>query len=219
VIESSRPAGVSSNLTAFNSAYASSFGSAGIAEYVETLPAAEARWYRYLGERSDAETAAWPSRGLLTGYLEAVGRIRLRSFAMLAFAYLHLAYDFPRFLADSFPLFPDVAREQRYRVYIGGTSLVRKAMVRESRRSVVGIVTAMSSLLPRERPLAVGWMLAHRCAAWTAAEALAAAADRATLEAKLWKAIDEAARVLLRRPPWRWMRELPYSADLVPTRG
>jgi len=217
VIESPRPAGASTNLTAFNGAYATSFGSAGIAEYVETLSAPEARWYRFLGERSDADIAAWPSRPFMTDYLKAAGQIRLRGFAILAFAYLHLAYDFPRFLADSFRLFSDVPPEQRYRVYMLGAGPVRQAMVRESKRSVVGLVAAMSPLLPRERPLAVGWVLAHRCAAWAAAEALTAAEDRATLEAKLWTDIDRAGRMLLRRPPWRWMRELPYSSDLVAT--
>jgi hypothetical protein len=207
----------SPNLTAFNGAYASSFGSAGIAEYAATLPGPEARWYRYLAERSDADTAAWPSQPFMRGFLEAAGHIRLRGFAMLAFAYLHLAYDFPRFLADSFRLFPDVAPAQRYRVYARGAAPVRQAMLGEARPSVVGLVTAMSPLLPRDRPLAVGWVLAHRCAAWAAAEMLAAAGDRAALEAKLWTDIDRAGRALLPRAPWRWMRELPYSCDLVAT--
>lgn len=217
MIEPSARPGVSSNLTAFTLAYSTTFGSAGIAEFVKTLPAPEARWYRFLGERSDADVAAWPARPFVAGYLAAAGRIRLRSYALLAFAYLHLAYDFPRFLADSFRQFPDVTPEQGYRVYMSGGGPVREAIIRESRPSVIGIVPRMLPMWPRQRPLAVGLVLAHRCAAWSAAEVLHAAGDRATLEARLWKGIDEAGRTLLHRSPWRWMRELPYSCDLIAT--
>ena len=217
MVDAATRAGVSPNLTAFTRAYSTSFGSVGIAEFVDTLPAPEARWYRFLGERSDAEIAAWASRPFLAGYLEAAGRIRLRGFAVLAFAYLHLAYDFPRFLADSFGQFPDVTPEQGYRVYMSGGGLVREAIIREARRSVLGIVAAAMPLLPRDRPLTAGWILAHRCAAWAAAEALDASENRATLEARLWNGIDQAGRTLLHRPPWRWMRELPYSCDLIAT--
>ena len=208
---------VSSNLTAFTLAYSTAFGSAGIAEFVATLRGPEARWYRFLGERSDADIAAWPRTPQLAGYLEAADRIGLRGLALLAFAYLHLAYDFPRFLADSFHEFPDLAPERRYHVYVSGAHSVREAMIRESRRSVVGIAAALTPVLPRERPLAAGFILAHRCAAWAAAEALAAAEDRGALEERLWTRIDQAGRTLLPRRPWRWMRELPYSSDLLAT--
>jgi hypothetical protein len=208
---------VSSNLTAFTLAYSTTFGSAGIAEFVATLRGPEARWYRFLGERSDADVAAWPRKPQLASYLEAADRIGLRGLAMLAFAYLHLAYDFPRFLADSFQEFPDLAPERRYHVYVSGAHSVREAMIRESRRSVLGIAAALTSVLPRERPLVVGFVLAHRCAAWASAEALAAAQDRAALEDRLCKRIDQAGRTLLCRRPWRWMRDLPYSSDLIAT--
>jgi hypothetical protein len=219
VSDRSTRADVSPNLTAFTRAYSTSFGSTGIAEFVNALPGPEARWYRFLGERSDAEVAAWTSKPFLAGYLEAAGRIRLRSFGVLALSYLHLAYDFPRFLADSFREFPDLEPERRYRVYVRGAHPVRAAIVRESRRSVVGIAAVMTAVLPRERPLTAGWILAHRCAAWAAAEALAAAGDRAALDERLWTGIERAGRVLLRLPPWRWMRELPYSSDLVASAG
>lgn len=209
----------SANLAAFTRTYWSTFGSRGIAEYVETLPEPEARWYRFLGERSDAELAAWEHTPVLAGYLEAAARIRLRVFSALAFAYLHVMYDFPRFLADSFRAFPDLSPERRYRAYALGSRSVWETIVRQSKRpSVAGIAGAAMRVLPGDRPLArmaAGWFLAHRCAAWPAAEALAAADDRAKLEARLRDGVDRAGRILLDRPPRRWMRELPLSWDLV----
>jgi len=214
----------SGHLAAFTVMYRTAFGSRGIAEYAESLPPDEARWYRLLGELSDAELEAWGRKRFLAPYLEAAGRIRLRGFAMLAFGYLHVAYDFPRFIADSFPAWPELSRERRYRAYAGGARSVWETFVRQSKRSSsLGIAGAVMRLLPGDRPaarLAAGWFLAHRCAAWTAAEALAAADNRPELEERLWAGIVEAGRTRFRLRPLQWIKRLPFSCDLLaPAQG
>jgi hypothetical protein len=210
---------VPDNLEAFTRVYRTDFGSRGIAGFVQTLPPDEARWYRFLGERSDLEFAAWTRKRFLAGYLEAARGIRVRAFGILAFGYLHVAYDFPRFIADSFLEYPELPRARGYRAYVRGTRSVWETIVGQSKRpSVSGISGALMRLLPGDRPaarLAAGWFLAHRCAAWAAAEALAASANRAALEERLWRGVVGAGLTLFRLPALRWIRELPLSCDLV----
>jgi len=187
--------------------------------FADTLPPAGARWYRRLGERSDREFASWADNRLLDEYLETAGRIPIRACGVLALAYLYIAYGYPRILADSFRDEPELSRERRHRAYVLGGRLVWQTLLATSKSaSILGAAGAVMRLLPGDRPLArlaADWYLAHRCAAWSAAEALAASDDRAELEARLWAGIERARRVLLGRSPLRWIRQLPFSCDLV----
>jgi hypothetical protein len=216
--ERTRPLRVSANRAAFTRLYRAEMDA--MRRFAETLPPDEARWYRLLGERSDAELAAWDGKRFLDGYLRVAGRIRIRAFGVLAHAYLHVAYDFPRFLADSFAVDPELSRERRYRAYVLGSEHVFESVLAHSRRpSALGLCGALMRMLPGDRPaarLAGGWFLAHRCAAWTVAESLAASDHRAELEERLREGIDHAARTMRGLSPLRWLRELPLASDLVP---
>ena len=209
--------GPSANHRAFEKLYRAEVSA--IERFAERLPPDQATWYRSLRERSDLELGAWAGKRFLDRYLEAAGRIRLRGAGVLAHAYLHVAYDFPRFLADSFADFPGLPREIRHLAYVRGSQQVWELVLAVSKQpSVMGLAGAVMRLLPGDRPAArvVGsWFLAHRCAAWSTAEILAASDNRAELEERLWCGIDRAGRTLLGRSPFRWIGRLPLSCDLV----
>jgi hypothetical protein len=196
---------------------------AAVREFAETLPPEEARWYRFTADRSDAEFTSWDSRRCLDRYLDVAGRIRIRAIGVLAHVYVHVAYDFPRFLADSFAVYPELSRERRYRAYVQGSARVFRTILDQSKQpATMGFLGLVMRMLPGDRPaarLAGGWFLAHRCAAWTVAEMLADSPDRAALEERLWKGIDEVARDIRGPSLLRWPQKLPLASDLVRDRS
>jgi hypothetical protein len=207
----------SANRQAFTRLYAAA--SAAVQEFASTLPPEEARWYRFVAERSDAEFLSWDSKRFLDRYLDTAGRIRIRAVGVLAHVYIHVAWDFPRFLADSFPMYPELSRERRYRAYVQGSAHVFRNILDQSKKpSIMGLLGLVMRTLPGDRPaarLAGGWFLAHRCAAWTVGEMLADSADRPALEARLWQGIDEAAGRIRGLSLFQWAQKLPLASDLV----
>lgn len=188
--------------------------------FAETLDHEEARWFADLLAHSESEYRSWDRRPELEEYLARVARLPSRALANLAYSYLHLAWDLPRLLADSFAREPRVSRVRIRRVYAAtGRPVAELARVSSVRTSVFGALAIVLRIAPGGASMGrtVGnWLLVHRCSAWSAGEKLAETADRATAERRLASGIDGAARRIFARPdPLFWLRNLPLAAALV----
>ena len=57
----------------------------------------EKDWFEFWRVRSVEECHAWPDRPWLREYMALAERSRLRAAGIVAYAFLHLSYDLPRF--------------------------------------------------------------------------------------------------------------------------
>lgn len=195
-----------------------------LARFARTLDADEARWFFDLLERSEAGYRAWDDRPEIQDYLARVARVPSRALANLAHSYLHLAWDLPVLLADSFDRHPETDRERIGRVYAAtGAPVAELARVSSVQTSVFGGLAIALRVVPggaSMRRTIGNWLLVHRCSAWGAAVHLSRAHDRARAEQRLTEGVTDAARALFGRPdPLHWLRRLPLATELVDPAG
>lgn len=215
-------AAVAGHRAAFDTLFDTVTGTLG--GFAETLEADERRWFIDLLEHSEAGYRRWGENPDLEDYLARVGRLRSRALANLAQSYLHLAYDLPRLLADSFARHPDLDRERIGRVYAAtGAPVAELARVSSVQTSVFGGLAIALRLVPggaSMRRTIGNWLLVHRCSAWGAALRLGRIHDRARGERLLTAGVTGAARRLFHRPdPLHWLRRLPLAVELVDPAG
>ena len=209
---------MNNTMDAFDAVYGLTISA--LSEFLQDLQPDEARLYRLWLERGYGEFQSWRSKPHLENFLTLAQHNRLRALRLLAFAYLHLAYDFPRTLADLLEEQHPLPREHYRRVFVAASTIfIDVAAASCGQTQMVGVFAPLFKVLPG-RHSAVGamgnWLLAHRCSSWAAAEKLAGAGNRDEMEQRLWRGIDDAAgQVFARHNPVVWMRRLPFAHELI----
>jgi hypothetical protein len=206
-----------------------------------TLVDSEKDWLRYLIEAFRSDYEAW-ERGepKLVDYLQRFhrGRLTPRIFTFVGHAYLHIAYDLPRDIADSLsnntPPYSKVDRHDtsipqaidllRARgIYLAQAPTFLELMEKSARKmSITGVVGLLSKAIPARLGIfrVLGnWILALRNAAWIHGESLnqVSAYDRQQLEQRLLDAVHEAAKevVGVKWNPFAWPSRLQSPALLL----
>jgi hypothetical protein len=206
------------SIEAFDAVYGLTITS--LSGFLQDLQPDEARLYRLWLERGYGEFRAWRSKPHLENYLTLAERNRLKALRLLAFSYLHLAYDFPRTLADLLEEQHPLSREHYRRVFVAASTIfVDVAADSCGQAPMVGVFAPLLKVLPGKRSTVgatCNWLLAHRCSSWAAAEKMAGSENRPEMEQRLWRGIDAAARrVFAHHNPVLWMRQLPFAHELI----
>jgi len=155
-------------------------------------------WFKYLLDGFEAEYQKWPTSPHIRPYLKRADQLK-RSSRLVLYAYLHIAYDLPRVLADSFsdPHVPERLRCKE--IFSTANYIFYEAFEVCSRRwSTFGkdsilpkCLNVVSRSLFKSFTYAFGsWPILLRSEAWDLAQKLEASSDRLEMEEKLWRFID-----------------------------
>ena len=208
----------SASIAAFDGIYRQAIAALSI--FLKDLEPDEARLYRLWLERGYGEFQSWQRKPELEEYLRIASANRFKALQVLSFAYLHLAYDFPRTLAQLFQEQLPLSREQYRRVFVEASStFIGIAATSCYERATAGVFATLFNVLPGGRfavDTTCNWLLALRCSSWMAAETLADSDNRTALEERLLQGIQHAAgRAFRHHNPLHWMRSLPFAHELV----
>ena len=177
--------------------------------YAAALPGGERGsdyiWFKYLIDGFEAEYQKWPTSPHIRPYLTRVDQLKKAS-RLVLYAYLHIAYDLPRVLADSFsePHIPGRLRCKE--IFATANYIFTEAFDVCSRSwSTFGVNSIPPTILKALNrswftsfAQAFGsWPIMLRNEAWDLAQRLAAAGDRQIMEEKLWRFIDWHTRTTL----------------------
>jgi hypothetical protein len=162
------------------------------------------------------EYLKWPSGPVTDEYLELFHRSSFRALAVVAHAYLHLAYDMPRVLADTFRALPGPVRTDVSPRYLDLQDGLKRVLDDAgSDRQIMGVIVLALGWLPgRSHFLDVfgNWILVLRSNAFLHAEILAArGAQRANDESHLLDSVYRAASQVVTdhpRNPIAWLGSL-----------
>lgn len=161
LVRSSGDRRVSETFAAFDRVYRLSITA--LSDFLINVHPDEAHLYRLWLERGYAEFQAWHSRPRLRWYLTLASRNRFQGLRLLAFAYLHLAYDFPRILADLLQEKHPLPREHYRRVFLAAnTVFVDVATAACFEVSMAGIFAPVFKVMPGGRFAAAAtcnWLL------------------------------------------------------------
>lgn len=180
----------------------------------------ELEWFRYWVAESTAQCESWTRTPHLAEYLTITGHTRPRAAAVAGYAYLHLAYDLPRFLANSLDAFPEMSRPRGRALFKSAAVLfVDRLMERCTYSDLFGALGTMARWTHFGKSISyVGcnWMIAHRCSAWVLAESIAGMPDRDARDRELWGKIESCALPILRHEnPFRWLSRFPLPESYV----
>ena len=188
--------------------------------YAQALEPDEAGWFSHLIGRFDRECRLWESKPFLAGYLARAERCRFRALGVIAYVYLHVGYDLPRVCSNAIREDSSLPSHRRARVFADASPHIAEAYATAcGQTAIFGIFALLFRLLPGGVSMAaavVNWILAHRCAAWAAAETLANSDERVKAEGRLWQQVDDASqRVAGSWNPLQWMRTLPLAGMVL----
>ena len=209
---------LSGSISAFDEIYQQAITA--LCAFLKDFHPEEARLYRLWLERGYREFQAWQSKPYLEEYLTLASRNQWRGLRLLALAYLHIAYDFPRTLAGLLQEEHPFAREQYRRVFLAASPIfIELAKASCVNVPVVGMYAPILRILPGGDSVARAtgnWLLAHRCSSWVAAGKLAESGNRCALDEQLLDGINDAARrVFVHHNPLIWIRTLPFAHELI----
>lgn len=163
-----------------------------------TIPTLQAKWFRDLIIGFTTEFRRWPTYALgtpLGDYLELFENRKIhRDLRLAGHVFLHIAYDLPRVIADSFSATPTMRSDGR-RVFIHPTPRFLRVFLSYARKGALGVLPRIAASFDALRVLAY-WVIALRTIAWVHAEVLSDAAGRSGVEydmaGGLFDAADEA---------------------------
>lgn len=147
----------------------------------------EQRWFEQLILGFDAEFHAWdhPSNPDIRSYLALFeSRGVSAALRLAAHAFLHVAYDLPRVIADNLSAYQPPQRIRLRSLFLRPAPLFRQVFMEQLRKGFIGkIRRPFAYLKPAE--IAGYWLLSLRSVAWIHAETLADSNDRALMERQL----------------------------------
>jgi hypothetical protein len=192
------------------------------------LAAQEKQWLVYLIEAFWKNFEAWEYKPEVRDYLLRFKRRGVFTvYQLIGHAYLHIAYDLPRVIADSHtntygtpltdPLGMDIPQaipmDRARLIYLGpGPNFLALMQETSGWPSVTGIF-ALLKIVPFRKSL-MGtfgyWIVALRTVAWIHADSLRESGNRATLEQSLLASVKQAADEVdqQRRNPFAWLVRL-----------
>jgi hypothetical protein len=187
------------------------------------------RWFHTLVSGFQTEYDKWGGDRVTKVYLKRCHRKAPKLFHLMADAYLHIAYDLPRVIADSAhhlrPSLPPVFTKDDLPIQ---ASLLFQSMAPVFQKCftehgmtirIGGLYGLFSSLIPRGWIRPPGhWVLALRNAAWIHAEILEkSGARRPHIETKMKRAVLSAAREVTRiKSMCMWWWPAPPILTLTP---
>lgn len=202
------------------------------------LSSEERAWLEYLIAAFKRNYEAWEFKAELRDYLLRIEKRSLfRVYDLIGHAYLHVAYDLPRVIADShsntrpggssfdelelkIPQSIDMDRARP--IYLGFGPRFLELMEKSSKKWAVAGWFSLTKLIPGRNSLmrTFGyWVVSLRTVAWIHADSLREASDRKALEGKLLQAIKDAADAVdgQRWNPFAWLSRLfPPVLSVVP---
>ena len=192
--------------------------------FAAKIPSAtEEAWFNYLIESFLRNYKLWANDPNIAGYLKIFKGGKL--FRLIGCVYLHVGYDMPRVIANSFlgdksgqlddvGIFipPTISRAKGARLYLVPTPTFSDLLIKNSTKwSVIGAYSIFGWLPGLESVMRCfgHWVIVLRTTAWMQAEILQSSPIRQSLEAKLLKDMENAAATLKRTylPP-QWMAQL-----------
>jgi len=125
-----------------------------------------------------------------------------RQLRLAGHVFLHVAYDLPRKIAQSFALYPLLNRESQRLIFLRPAPLLRDVFLRQAREGTLGF---LARPLGYFKPLTIlgYWVFALRCVAWMHAENLQL---NPALENDLASALLRSAQEALTEP---WLFGVP----------
>ena len=175
----------------------------------------ESTWLLKLVVAFQDERKLWNSRPELVAYRIRWAGFRSRLLRLVAGAYLHIAYDLPRALADDWPGQPPwqsgPAKLNGQTIYFRIGAIFPANLFRAAGdRRIVGLSGIVFSRVPKKMlGSSAIWVDDLRKGAWLHAEILAFAADRDRREAAMAEAMTAALEDASGFYPWSILRLLP----------
>jgi hypothetical protein len=187
-----------------------------VAERRPPLAEGERAWLLALVEEFYAERLLW-SEERYAAYVSRMARFRPRALRLCLGAFLHIAYDLPRVIADHWPgasgtgLTLDEVRSQY--LYFELDGLLGPAISEvAAHRDVLGLlaVTGRIPIAKRAMGTLMFWALSLRAHAWLHARALGGAdGTRADVERAMLQAVEAALDHVVERDVPSWMVRSP----------
>jgi len=186
-----------------------------LSKYAGGLPARNEReWFQELIEGFEREFEAWERNLRLRRCLERIAGVRTQALRVIGHAYIHIGYDLPRVIADSFShrQAHEVSRLQE--CYLDATNVVRETFeAAATKRSIFGGYGPVFWIVRRApivRYLDLGaWAIRLRERSWDAAERLRDSPNRHADEAEMWREVEAKLRSATEHwNPLRWIYEL-----------
>lgn len=182
----------------------------------------EKRWIEYLIQGFQEQYLDWEFNPIVRDYLERVDAAASgeQALQVIGHAYLHIAFDLPRKLADSLVAF-SIPDRKRARTLFQDMSLIfedafKQVLLKPGRFGKLGrIGRFLNRLMPRQINALISaaskFALSLRSGAWIIAENLADGNHRGYLEECLWKEVEAKSRLVmaLSSDPIEWMANLP----------
>jgi hypothetical protein len=153
------------------------------------LTASEQLWFEQLIKGFKQEFKAWPTfppGSALGDYLRLFDRRGIaKPLRVAAHAFLHVAYDLPRVIANTLQHLPVADRPRLRSLFLRPGPLFRQRFMEQARQGTFGFLLRPVGYFKPAEILAY-WLLSIRSVAWIHAETLADSAGlRATLELQL----------------------------------
>jgi hypothetical protein len=147
---------------------------------VNAISDTEVDWFDDLIRGFDAEFYAWPvtANPHIRNYLDLFAARRVSTpLRLAAHAFLHVAYDLPRVIADNLKAYPLQDRARLRSLFLRPAPLFRQVFMDQLRQGFVGTLgRPFGYFKPAE--IAGYWLLSLRSVAWIHAETLADAGIR-----------------------------------------
>lgn len=155
----------------------------------------ELNWFVNLIQRFTVEFCNWDSlpAGPVRDYLALFEEAGVsRPLRLAAHAFLHVAYDLPRAIADSLSATP-LPRASLRPLFVRPAPLFRQIFAARARRGSFGFLARPLGYIKAAEILGY-WLLSLRSVAWIHAEVLVDALDRPTLEGNLAQGLFDAGQ-------------------------
>jgi hypothetical protein len=162
---------------------------------------AEYDWYEQLIKGFAVEMGNWvaPHQPDVSSYLKLFEGHSLAVTKVSGHAFLHVAYDLPRVIADSFAHFPAIPVSRMRALFLQPAPIFRQAFKKELGKGTLGPMLVPLRAMPSIEMLAF-WVTSMRSVAWIHAEILAdPAMNRKAVEANLAAALLEAGRTAMKK--------------------
>lgn len=163
-------------------------------------------WFKYLVDGFEAEYQKWATNPHMRAYLERTDKLS-KAGRLVLYAYLHIAYDLPRVIADSLVIENAPARIRCKRIFARADFTFIEAFGYCSRIwSIFGVYsiplrclyTVNNSLFEQFVEIVGKWPLVLRNEAWDLGERLASAPNRQEIEEDMWRFVDDQTRAILK---------------------
>jgi hypothetical protein len=163
-------------------------------------------WFKYLVDGFEAEYQKWATNPHMRSYLERTDELS-KAGRLVLYAYLHIAYDLPRVIADSLLTGNAPARIRCKQIFARADFTFIEAFGYCSRIwSIFGVYsiplkclyTVNGSLFDQFVEIVGKWPLVLRNEAWDLGERLASAPNRQEIEEGMWRFVDDQTRAILK---------------------